>query len=101
VKIVLIFQMDILLNGSVIEEMSSIVHITKARSYGKSICHRLTETIPKHQFQVHEIIFKASEMCPSCNYYYFQISVQAVVGSKVLARDDIKALRKDVSAKLV
>lgn len=59
--------------------MSTIVHVTKARDIGKSICTRLKETIPQHQFL---------------------IAVQATVGGKVVAREDIKALRKDVAAKL-
>ncbi|CAL8073078.1 unnamed protein product [Orchesella dallaii] len=71
--------MDILLNGDLIPEMTSIVHVTKAKERGKAICARLKETIPRHQFQ---------------------IAIQAAVGSRIIAREDIKALRKDVAAKL-
>jgi len=44
--------MSILLNGNEVEEMSTMVHAVKARETGKSICNRLKETIPQHQFQV-------------------------------------------------
>lgn len=69
-----------MLNGETVEELSSIVHVSKARQYGKLICHRLKETIPRQLFQV---------------------AIQAAVGSKILARENISALRKDVTAKCV
>jgi len=69
-----------MLNGVIVEELSSIVHVSKARQYGKFICHRLKETIPRQLFQV---------------------AIQAAVGGKILARENISALRKDVTAKCV
>jgi len=67
-----------MLNGEVVEELSTIVHASKAREYGKRICTRLKESIPKQLFQV---------------------AIQATVGGKILARENISALRKDVTAK--
>uniref|UniRef100_A0A8D8RNX2 Translation factor GUF1 homolog, mitochondrial n=1 Tax=Cacopsylla melanoneura TaxID=428564 RepID=A0A8D8RNX2_9HEMI len=72
-------KLDILLNGHLVEELSTIVHISKAQSAGKSMTARLLEIIPKQQFTV---------------------AIQAVVGSDVLARETLKALRKDVTQKL-
>ncbi len=69
-----------MLNGEIVEELSTVVHATKARQYGKEICLRLKDTIPKQLFQV---------------------AIQAAVGGKVLARENIAALRKDVTAKCV
>lgn len=69
-----------MLNGEIVEELSTIVHASKARQYGKDICGRLKETIPRQ---------------------LFQIAIQATVGGKVLARENISALRKDVTAKCV
>lgn len=69
-----------MLNGEVVEELSTVVHASKARLYGKDICGRLKETIPKQ---------------------LFQIVIQAAVGGKILARETIAALRKDVTAKCV
>jgi translation elongation factor EF-4 len=48
----------VLLNGNIVEEMTTIVHVTKAREIGKSICNRLKDTIPRHQFQVCTIYCK-------------------------------------------
>jgi GTP-binding protein LepA len=70
--------MNLMLNGEIVEELSTVVHVSKARKYGKDICLRLAETIPRQMFQV---------------------AIQAVVGSKVLARENVAALRKDVTAK--
>jgi len=75
-----IVKLNVMLNGEVVEELSTIVHVSKARQYGKLICHRLKETIPRQLFQV---------------------AIQAAVGSKILARENIQALRKDVTAKCV
>lgn len=71
-------KLNILLNGNVIDELSSIVHSSRARQFGRNVCLRLCDTIPKQ---------------------LFQIAVQAAVGGKVLSRENIKALRKDVLAK--
>jgi len=71
-------KMDILLNKEIIDAFSLIVHESKAVQRGRMICDRLKDEIPRHQFQ---------------------IPVQAAVGTNVIARENIKALRKDVLAK--
>lgn len=73
-----IVKLHIMLNGEVVEELSTVVHVSKARKYGKEICLRLQETIPRQMFQV---------------------AIQATVGGKVVARENVAALRKDVTAK--
>lgn len=72
-------KLNILLNGVVVDELSTIVHITKAVSYGKRMCNKLLDIIPRQQFQV---------------------AIQAAVGGKIVARENLKAFRKDVTAKL-
>lgn len=71
-------KMDILLNGEVIDALSIIVHKDFAYNRGKIICQNLKKIIPKQMFQV---------------------PIQAVIGSKVIAREDISALKKNVLAK--
>jgi len=71
-------KMDILLNKENIDAFSMIVHKSKAASRGRQICDRLKDVIPRHQFV---------------------IPIQAAIGNKVIARETIKALRKDVLAK--
>jgi len=71
-------KVDILLQGEPVDAFSAIVHKDKAYSYGVSMAQRLRELIPRQQFEV---------------------PIQAAVGSRVIARENIRALRKDVLAK--
>lgn len=72
--------MSILLNGVCVDELSTIVHLSKAQTIGKQLTLKLKEIIPRQM--VH-------------------IAIQATIGGKILARQDIKAYRKDVTQKLV
>lgn len=72
--------MAVLLNGTPIEELSHIIHITKAQTFGKKLCAKLKDMIPRQMVQV---------------------AIQAVVNGKIVGRETIKAYRKDVTAKLV
>lgn len=75
-----IVKLNIHLNGNVVEELSRIVHVSKANLYARELVLMLKDKIPRQMVQV---------------------AIQACVGSKVLARETIKAYRKDVTAKLV
>lgn len=80
-KLIFIYsQLCILLNGVAVDELSSIVHISRAQTIGKKMCLRLKEIIPRQ---------------------LVQIAIQAEVKGKILGRETLKAYRKDVTAKLV
>ena len=71
-------KLDIKLNGDSVDALSALVHREKAAAFGRKICKRLKELLPRQQFM---------------------IAIQAAVGAKIIARETISALRKDVTAK--
>ena len=73
-----LIKLDILLNGEPVDAMSSLIHESNAYEFGKNICEKLKDLIPRHQFD---------------------IAIQAAIGTKIISRSTIKAFRKDVTAK--
>ena len=73
-----IIKMDILLNGEKVDALSSLIHRARSQDFGRKLCEKLKELVPRQQFQ---------------------ISIQAAVGAKIISRENISAIRKDVTAK--
>ena len=73
-----IVKMDILLNGDKVDALSALIHKSRTQDFGRKLCSKLKELLPRQQFM---------------------IAIQAAVGSKIVARETLSAMRKDVTAK--
>jgi GTP-binding protein LepA len=71
-------KLDILLNGEGVDALSTLIHFNNAQSFGRRMCEKLKELIPRQQFD---------------------IAIQGAIGAKIISRETVKAVRKDVTAK--